>query len=274
MDCIAPLKKARWAREIRLKAGKIWNPFTTSGEMTTMEFDSIFWMAMQSSLMLGLIHGINPCGHSWLILAPFVVGKKRGRQVSFLTLAFLLGTAIACIALGASLGAISQIIPSKMQWWVEIGTSVSLAAIGIVLIVKPSILHNHNHGHQHHEHDEKINHHAQECNCSHHHHSKKEHVTAVALFGIGFVNMIIPCPTVAIMYGYGLDSGNIIKATLVFAAYALTTAVTVAAVIYAIFKVTSLFHKLNQHWIENAVMRTAGVLTLFFSTLSLAPLLT
>ncbi len=242
--------------------------------MTTMEFDSIFWMAMQSSLVLGLIHGINPCGHSWLILAPFVVGKKGGRQVSLLTLAFLIGTAIACIALGASLGAISQIIPSTMQWWVEIGTGVSLAAIGIVLIVKPTILHSHDHGHQHHhDHDEKTTHHGQECSCSHHHHSKKEHATAVALLGVGFVNMIIPCPTVAIMYGYALDSGNIFKATLVFAAYALTTALAVAAVIYAIFKVTSLLHKLNQHWIENAVMRTAGVLTLLFSSLSLAPLL-
>jgi nickel/cobalt exporter len=243
-----------------------------------MEFDSIFWMALQSSLVLGLIHGINPCGHSWLILAPFVVSKKSSRQVSVLTFAFLAGTAMACIALGASLGAISQIIPSNMQWWVEIGTGVSLAAIGIVLIIKPTILHNHDHGHQQHrhdhDHDDKSNHHTHECSCSHHRHSTKEHATAIALFGVGFVNMIIPCPTVAIMYGYALDSGNIAKASLVFAAYALTTAVTVSAVIYAIFKVTSLFHKLNQHWVENAVMRTAGVLTLFFSTLSLAPLLT
>ena len=93
----------------------------------------------------------------------------------------------------------------------------------------------------------------------------------MALFGVGFVNMIIPCPTVAIMYGYALDSGSITKATLVFTAYALTTALAVAAVIYAIFKVTTLLHKLNQHWVENAIMRTAGVITLVFSTYSLTP---
>ncbi len=245
-----------------------------------MEYDSIFWMAMQSSLVLGLIHGINPCGHSWLVLAPFVAGKKDGKKVSFLTIAFLAGTAAACIALGASLGAISQIIPSNLQWWVEIATGITLAAIGLVLIIKPTILHSHDHGHEHKEdHDhhrdhgrgEESHHHGESCGCGHHKHSKKEHATAVALFGVGFVNMIIPCPTVAIMYGYALDSGNIIKATLVFAAYALTTAVAVAAVIYAIFKVTSLLHKLNQHWVENTIMRTAGVITLIFSTYSLAP---
>ncbi len=247
-----------------------------------MEYDSFFWVALQSSLVLGLIHGINPCGHSWLVLAPFVAGKKDGRKVSFLTIAFLAGTAAACLALGASLGAISQVIPANLQWWVEIGTGVALAAIGLVLIIKPTILHNHDHSHQHeeehdHHHDhghghghQEIPHHNTEGCCGHHH-TKKEHATAVALFGVGFVNMIIPCPTVAIMYGYALDSGSITKATLVFAAYALTTAIAVAAVIYAIFKVTSLLHKLNQHWVENAIMRTAGVITLVFSTYSLAP---
>lgn len=239
-----------------------------------MEYDTIFWMAIQSSLALGLIHGINPCGHSWLVLAPFVVGKKSGRQVSVLTSAFLLGTAMACIALGASLGAISQVIPTNMQWWVEIGTGVALAAIGIILIVKPSILHSHDHAHEHEHHTDK-DHTEQATTCAchhHHHHSKKQQLTAVALLGVGFVNMIIPCPTVAIMYGYALDSGNIFKASLVFTAYALTTAIAVAAVIYAIYKVTTLLHKFQQGWIENAVMRIAGVLTLLFSTLSLAPL--
>ncbi len=226
---------------------------------------------MQSSLVLGLIHGINPCGHSWLVLAPFVVGKKSGRQVSVLTGAFLFGTVVACITLGASLGAISQVIPSNMQWWVEIGTGLVLAAIGLILIVKPSILHSHD---QHHHHDphQLHGHHEAGCSCSHHH-GHKHKLTAVALFGVGFVNMIIPCPTVAIMYGYALDSGDIFKASLVFTAYAITTAIAVSAVIFAIFKVTRLLQTFQQHWIENAVMRTAGVLTLIFSSLSLAPLL-
>ncbi len=237
-----------------------------------MEYDSFFWMAMQSSLVLGLIHGINPCGHSWLVLAPFVTGKKDGRQVSFLTIAFLGGTAAACIALGASLGAISQIIPPNLQWWVEVSTGLALAAIGIVLIIKPSILHSHDHDHHDRGMGDHLDHHGPGCSCNHHH-SKTQQLTGLALFGVGFVNMIIPCPTVVIMYSYALDSGNILKATLVFAAYALTTALAVAAVIYAIFKVTSLLHTLNQHWIENAVMRTAGALTLLFSTLTLAPLM-
>lgn len=240
-----------------------------------MEYDSFFWMAMQSSLILGLIHGINPCGHSWLVLAPFVANKTNGRQVSLLTIAFLGGTAAACISLGVSLGAISQIIPTSLQWWVEVGTGVALAAIGILLIIKPSILHRHDHQHQDKDTANHLIHHESVCSCKHHHHhhSKTQQLTALALFGVGFVNMIIPCPTVAIMYSYALDSGDILKASLVFAAYALTTAMAVAAVIYAIFKVTSLLQKFSRHWIENAIMRTAGLLTLLFSTLTLAPLL-
>ncbi len=31
--------------------------------------ESLFLIALQSSLFLGLIHGINPCGHSWIVLA-------------------------------------------------------------------------------------------------------------------------------------------------------------------------------------------------------------
>ncbi|PLX50894.1 MAG: hypothetical protein C0613_02350 [Desulfobulbaceae bacterium] len=223
-----------------------------------MEYDSFFWMAMQSSLVLGLIHGINPCGHSWLVLAPFVAGKKDAKEVSYLTMAFLLGTAVACIVLGASLGAISQLIPTNMQWWVEIGTGLALVGIGLLLTIRPTILHSHDHDqHEHHDHQPGW--------------IKKERVTAVALFSVGFVNMIIPCPTVAIMYGYAIDSGNIVKATLVFAAYALTTAMAVAAVIYAIFKVTGLLHRLRQPWAESVIMCGAGVITLLFATISLVP---
>ena len=39
-----------------------------------MEPDHLFWLPPQSSFALGLIHGINPCGRSWLVPAPFVAG--------------------------------------------------------------------------------------------------------------------------------------------------------------------------------------------------------
>ncbi len=234
-----------------------------------MQFDSLFWAAMQSSLVLGLIHGINPCGHSWLVLAPFVVGKKSGRQVASLTLAFLVGTAVACLALGASLGAISCLFPTHLQWYIEVGTAVVLIGLGMVLIIKPHLLHHHDHDHSHGD-DHHDGHHCHHDQHSHHEHSHngffgRHKATSVVLFGVGFVNMIIPCPTVAIMYGYALESGSVVKATLVFAAYALTTGLAVGGVIYAIYRIASLLRTLQQNWIESAIMRTAGLVTIVFS---------
>lgn len=80
--------------------------------------------------------------------------------------------------------------------------------------------------------------------------------------------MIVPCPTVAIMYTYGLDSGSILKSTLVFLSYAVGTGLTLSAVIFAIYKATNALNALNKPWIEPLVMRTAGVLTIVFAVYS------
>ena len=247
-----------------------------------MELDNLFWIAFQSSFILGLVHGVNPCGHSWLVLAPFVVGTKDGRKVSSLTVAFLLGTTIACLVLGVTLGTISQTIPPGFQWWVDLGTAAILMVLGAVLIIKPHLLHHHDDGHGHeHGHDHHHGHsdaHSHEHDRHHHHEenccspsalcgtnlSKKQTMTGTALFSIGFVNMIIPCPTVAIMYSYALDSGSYLNASAVFGIYAIGTSLAVGAVIYGIHKVTSLLKTLCQDWVEGAIMRTAGVMTIFF----------
>ncbi len=76
--------------------------------------------------------------------------------------------------------------------------------------------------------------------------------------------MIVPCPTVAIMYSYALESGSAMQAVSVFASYALGTAIALAGVIFAIYKVTDLIRKLQKPWIEPAIMRTVGVLTITF----------
>ncbi len=232
-----------------------------------MVFDTLFWVALQSSLVLGLVHGINPCGHSWLVLAPFVVGQKQGRKVAFLTGSFVAGTASACLVLGLTLGTISTIIPSSFERWVDLGMSGLLIVLGLLLLVKPDLLHHHDHDHQHNQPGR---------NHLHHHPVEgvaaaipRQKLTGLALFGIGFVNMIIPCPTVAIMYGYALDSGSALKATAIFAIYALTTAIAVGGVIYAIFRVARRLEKLSQDWVESALMRSAGVITIIFAGYSL-----
>jgi len=250
-----------------------------------MEIDSLFWVALQSSLVLGLVHGVNPCGHSWLVLTPFVVGQKRGGKVAWLTFSFLAGTAAACLLLGLTLGAASALIPPALQEWVDGGTSLILIALGAILIIKPGLIHHHHaeqHGHDHAHDLEHIHEHEQHHGHDHGHHHDHEHghhqapphkdrhkLTGLALFGIGFVNMIIPCPTVAIMYKYALASASAGKATVIFGVYAFGTAVAVGVVIYAIFHVARILEKLSQDWVETALMRSAGVVTILFAGYSL-----
>ncbi|MBC8208871.1 MAG: sulfite exporter TauE/SafE family protein [Desulfobulbaceae bacterium] len=248
-----------------------------------MEFDNLFFIALQSSLMLGLIHGINPCGHSWLVLAPFVSGEKNGRRVSILTLSFVLGTALACLAIGLSLGLVSTLLSPDIRFWADMVTNSIIIILGLILVLRPDLLHHHDHDHDHSDghrdcrHSEPNN--QSECKHTHdHHHEHPEHhcktsrlsqVTGVGLFTIGFINMIIPCPTVAIMYSYALESGSAIYSVLVFGAYALTTGIAIGGVIYGIYRVTTLLRKLQQNWIEGAIMRSIGVLTIFFGSYSL-----
>ena len=249
-----------------------------------MEMESILLAAIQSSFLLGLLHGVNPCGHSWLVLAPFVTGEKNGGRVALLTCAFLSGTALACLALGASIGAISQFVPLYMGIWVEIGTSVILIILGLLLMYNPHLLHSHEHD-DHDDHNEHCHNHGKEhdphgCTAHSHDHehnsdlgfiarlhklTKNAHMLPVALFGIGFFNMIVPCPTAAIMYGYALNAGNAVTATLVFGTYAISTAIAVGGVIYLIFKATSMASSLQKEWIEPLVMRLSGFVIVLFS---------
>lgn len=250
-----------------------------------MELETLLFAAIQSSFFLGLLHGVNPCGHSWLVLAPFVTGERNGNRVALLTIAFISGTALACLALGATLGAVSQFIPVSIGIWVEAGTSIILAILGALLIYNPHLLHHHSDNddnahfnvseRQHHEHSHS------QCSTHSHTHTEKGIISGLltlaknkkmlpfALFGIGFVNMIIPCPTAAVMYGYALNAGSTLTATIVFGTYALSTAIAVGGVIFIIFRVTSIASSMQKEWVEPLIMRSAGVIIIMFSAYGL-----
>ncbi|XPV76467.1 MAG: sulfite exporter TauE/SafE family protein [Desulfovibrio sp.] len=240
-----------------------------------MILDTAFWVAFNSSLILGLVHGINPCGHSWIVLAPFVAGDENGKKVAFMTAAFVGGTTLACLAIGMTLGAFSNWLAPYLMGWSDYLTNGIVIAIGGVLLVKPALLHSHDHDHDHdhdHEHDHDHDHgHTCHGGCSHRHGAsvaaesgvvRATGMKAWGLFTLGFINMIVPCPTVAIMYSYAVQSGSATEATLVFGSYALGTALSLSLVIYIIFKFTAMMKKLNDHRIENMVMRSIGLLTL------------
>jgi len=179
-------------------------------------------------------------------------------------MSFLAGTTLACLLLGATLGAISVAIPPAISEWVEYITSGILIILGVIMVVKPHILHHHEHDHHDHSHD-----HHGKCPTDRKPIMSRKRTTGTTLFGIGFVNMIIPCPTVAIMYSFALESGSYVKSTIVFAIYAFSTCLAVGAVIYGIYRITSLVRTLSQDWIEGAIMRAIGALTVFFGAYSI-----
>lgn len=263
-----------------------------------MTGESMLPVAFQSALLLGLVHGVNPCGHSWLVLAPFVSGTTKGKRVAAMTFAFLLGTTLACILIGLSLGAISTVFSGPVRYYMDMVVNGLVIILGTLLIVKPELIHNHDHDHSHdhaHGHDHNHDHEHEHDHChdndhdhahghEHGHDHDHHHVTGLAarlsalvqgrsrvlaLFVIGFVNMIVPCPTLAAMYSYALDSESPVASCLVFSGYAVTTAIAVSVVIFAIYKASSLARSLSQGWIEKAVMRVIGVLTVVFGLYSL-----
>lgn len=242
-----------------------------------MEIETLLIAAIQSSFLLGILHGINPCGHSWLVLAPFVSGEKNGRRIALLTFMFVSGTALACLALGATLGAMSQLFPPSMGVWLETTTSIVLIIIGFLLLYDPHILHSHDHDHEHSHHHE----HEHDCHDTHGHSgdhgimsrikrlTKNKKLLPPALFTIGFVNMIIPCPTAAVMYTYALNSGNVADAMIVFGTYAFSTAIAVGGVIFLIFRATKMAHNLQKEWVEPLIMRISGVVIIIFSAIGI-----
>ncbi len=244
--------------------------------------DSLFLVALQSSLFLGLIHGLNPCGHSWVVLAPFVAGDKSGKHVFGLTAAFISGTTLGCLVIGFFLGTVSASLPESIRYFTDILTAGIVIILGIILIWRPHLLHSHDHehsegskhDHEHHTHEHDDHHGSETHDHDHdhdHHHAplSGKRSTVWGLATLGFVNMIVPCPTVAIMYSYALDSGDPLSAMSVFASYALGTGVALAGVIFAIYKVTTLIRKLQMSWIEPAIMRTVGVMTISFGLYTL-----
>lgn len=217
-------------------------------------FDNVFWVVAQSSFLLGIFHGIMPCGHSWLVLAPFVVGERSAKKVSFLTFFFLLGTTFACILLGLSLGAISEIIPQEFSHIVDLITAIIIIVLGFLLLLKPDIIHRSEKG---------------ACNCGHHH-SKCSNVplvkkfAGVSLFSIGFINMIVPCPTAAVMYTYALKSESYFNSVMIFLIYAIATGLAVSMVIWGIYKALSFVRGLEKEGVDLLITRWAGVITIIF----------
>ena len=219
-----------------------------------------FVVALQASIMLGLLHGISPCGHSWPILAPFCITAKGMRKCINVWFFFCLGTTVACLLLGVVFGALGSFVPPSWDIYFGIGTAGILVLLGIVLIFRPHWLHFED------EEEEEVLKEVLDSESTEKalqfttNKRKFKHGIYWGMFSIGFVNMIIPCPTAGVMYTYALVSKSITVGTTIFLAYALATSVVLLVITYSLGKATLFFKKLGQEKYEVLLTRVSGAL--------------
>ncbi|MBM9511879.1 urease accessory protein UreH domain-containing protein [Desulfogranum marinum] len=95
--------------------------------------------------------------------------------------------------------------------------------------------------------------------------SKGKKHFAGGLFVVGFVNMIVPCPTAAVMYGYAINSGSMVTAIAVFGVYAISIVFAVGGGIYLLYTASKMITSLDHHRLGPMIMRLSGVVIVVFS---------
>ena len=216
-----------------------------------------FIVALQASIVLGLLHGISPCGHSWPILAPFCITAKSMRKCINVWFFFCLGTTIACMVLGVIFGMLGSFIPPSWDIYFGVGTAGILVILGIVVIFKPHWLH-----FEDEEEEEVLKKSLDSTEQALQFTTNKrrfKHGIYWGMFSIGFINMIIPCPTAAVMYTYALVAKSVPVGTTIFLAYALATSLVLLIITYSLGKATLFFKKLGQEKYEVLITRISGV---------------
>ena len=216
-----------------------------------------FIVALQASIVLGLLHGISPCGHSWPMLAPFCITAKSMRKCINVWFFFCLGTTVACLVLGVIFGMLGSFIPPSWDIYFGIGTAGILVILGTVVIFKPHWLH-----FEDEEEEKALKKSLDSTEQALQFTTNKrrfKHGIYWGMFSIGFINMIIPCPTAAVMYTYALVAKSVPVGTTIFLAYALATSLVLLIITYSLGKATFFFKKLGQEKYEVLITRISGV---------------
>ena len=215
-----------------------------------------FIVALQASIVLGLLHGISPCGHSWPMLAPFCITAKSMRKCINVWFFFCLGTTVACLFLGVIFGMLGSFIPPSWDIYFGVGTACVLVVLGVVVIFKPHWLH-----FEDEEEEEVLKKSLDSAEQALQFTTNKrrfKHGIYWGMFSIGFINMIIPCPTAAVMYTYALLAKSVPVGTTIFLAYALATSLVLLIITYSLGKATLFFKKLGQEKYEVLITRISG----------------
>jgi nickel/cobalt exporter len=161
-------------------------------------------------------------------------------------------------------GALGSFIPPSWDIYFGMGTAAILVILGIVVIFKPHWLHFED------EEEEEALKEVLDSDSTEKaiqfttNKRKFKHGIYWGMFSIGFINMIIPCPTAGVMYTYALVSKSIPVGTAIFLAYALATSLVLLIITYSLGKATLFFKKLGQEKYEVLITRISGALIAAF----------
>ncbi len=201
-------------------------------------------------VVMGLSHGLTPHGHSWLVLLPFALGGVTTRTMLRMSLAYSLGFTLTSAAIGALLGLLASRIPYIWHVKVEGAIGLALLLVGLSFLLKPLSIH-----------------HAIDHLCGEECASREEKAlvrsgTTGAMFMLGVMSILIPCPTVFPAFTLLIDTHSALKSMLLFTLFALSTAVAINLVAVAMVYARGLVTILDQRGFRLFILRFSGVLVL------------
>jgi sulfite exporter TauE/SafE len=202
------------------------------------------------AILMGILHGLTPHGHSWLVLLPFALGGINARGMLRLAIAYGLGMIVVAAATGAVLGALAHAVPEAWHQGVEIGIGVMLTVMGLAFIIRPDSVH-----------------HTMDHICSEHCHSTGEQKllrsgTMTGLFLMGVLSMLIPCPTNYWLYGQSFATRSVAEGALIFVTYAVSTSLAVGAVAKLMVTSRAMLAPLERKGNRLLILRLSGLIVL------------
>jgi ABC-type nickel/cobalt efflux system permease component RcnA len=159
-----------------------------------------FWFLLSAALIaagLGALHALEP-GHGKTIVAAYLVGSQgTAMHACLLGLIVTASHTAGVYLLGAvTLYASRYVVPERLYPWLGVGSGLTIAGLGMYLLVQRfrakghSHSHSHSHAHGHHHHHDHGHH--------HHHHIPKT-VSYSQLLALGVTGGIIPCPAALVV---------------------------------------------------------------------------
>lgn len=184
-------------------------------------------------------------------MVPLALGGIKTRAMYRLALVYSLGMLVTAAATGALLGLIFTQIPEGWHQGIEIMLGSALLVMGIAFMLRPLSVH-----------------HAIDHICSEECQSGEEKAllrsgTSGAMFVLGAMSMLIPCPTNAWFYiAAPTLSRSPLTGALVFSVYALFTGVAVTVVAVAMVRARGLIEALERRGFRMLILRLSGIIVL------------